>query len=979
MTAPTCHNCGGQILPGDRFCAACGAQQEVSAEAAPPRPAPAAGWDRVLERLRAATAGKYEIRQVLGSGGMAAVFLAQESRLNRRVAIKVMAPGLMLAPGMVERFRQEAVTVAALNHPNIVTIYTVEETEDLHYFVMKYVPGPSLDKVIRRDGPLPQSVVRVWLAQVGSALGYAHGQGVIHRDVKPGNILLEEDGSAIVTDFGIAKVPRKEDLTLTGVTLGTPAYMSPEQCASRDVTAKSDQYSLGIVAYEMLTGAPPFTGPSLEVMKAHVDRKPRPIAAKRPRCPPELAGAVEQMLEKDPARRWPTILDMVATIGGAMIAPNDPIRAQLAALAAPGATPARQRMAPDAGRPTTPPPSAPRITPRVARVRLRAPVGSLTLSPPGGSLIEGDSVRLEATAHDALGALVEERVVLWSSSDPGIAKVSESGVLVAVAPGSVTVRANCEGTIATTTLQILRAPVASVHVWPWHKVVPVGGSARLAATVRDTRRRKLADRAVAWSSGNPAIAEVSEDGAATAVAPGAADVRATCEGKSGRAILWVTPPGALYWAARLWWAAPAGAFLLLFLWLAVRPGTSIAPSLSDDTTLVAAPAAAGAWAGATDSTAGPTDRTLAAEAQDRAHQARQAALDSGANDQMQVEFDALDLDLQTADRQFRIGNFAVAAGVYLRIADGFSGLADRAAAGTAVQSTAYAAQEGMQQQRQSAEAAGGRLFYATRMNQLDTRMAEANRALREGRYADAQSSFGDLRDEYQQVAQYARQRALGEARSAQTAAEQQRRAALTAGAERRAAEQLAALDRELNTARTLMRSQRYLEARTAFQQLASRYSMLATELAAQPAQPGPAVATDSPQAAARPGEAGAAPPVAPAPEPPGEVLGPMIERFRQLFEQENVAGMAAELYKAELPREDADLLRGIFGRVSYLRARLVDQRLQASAGGAVADIELSLDFRQEPTGRRYEDVRRKLRLSFESTSGGWRLVRVAER
>src|SRR5256712_8487344 len=274
-----------------------------------------------------------------------------------------MSPSLMLAPGMIERFHREAVTVAGLNPPNIVTISTVEETDKAQYFVMKYVAGPSLEAVIRKDGPLPISGVKVWLTQGASALGYAHRRGVVHRDIKPAHILLDDEGNAIVTDFGIAKVSREPSLTQIRATVGTPAYMSPEQCQSKEITAASDQYSLGIVLYEMLTGEPPFEGPSLEVMQAHVQARPRPIAVARPDCPHELQAAIFRMISKDPAERWPAMEDVIAAVGGPPPAPDDPIRLQLAELAGvskPG------QLTPVTG---TPPVSKPTPTPGRASCR----------------------------------------------------------------------------------------------------------------------------------------------------------------------------------------------------------------------------------------------------------------------------------------------------------------------------------------------------------------------------------------------------------------------------------------------------------------------------------------------------------------------------------------------------------------------------------------------------------------------------------
>ena len=299
---------------------------------------PIAGRDAQLDALRQATLGEYEILAELGHGGMATVYLAHDLALDRKVAIKVLAPALLLmGEGMVERFKREARTAAALSHPHIIPIYAVKESQDVLYFVMKYVQGRALDAVIRDVGPLPIAMVQAILAQVSDALGYAHRHGVIHRDVKSANIMLDEDGWAVVTDFGIAKVVQAQGLTLTGVTVGTPTYMSPEQCETREVTGASDQYSLGVVAYEMLTGQLPFKGDStMAVMYAHFNEPARPVTELRPDCPPNLGAGVMRMLEKDPPRRWPTMDDVVAVCGRPSLRHDDPIRREMITLAKAG-------------------------------------------------------------------------------------------------------------------------------------------------------------------------------------------------------------------------------------------------------------------------------------------------------------------------------------------------------------------------------------------------------------------------------------------------------------------------------------------------------------------------------------------------------------------------------------------------------------------------------------------------------------------
>jgi hypothetical protein len=203
---------------------------------------------------------------------------------------------------------------------------------------MKLVEGTPLDSIMRELGKLPVPMVEAILAQVGGAFGYAHRRGVVHRDIKPGNILIDEEGWAIVTDFGIAKVAESEGLTLTGTAVGTPTYMSPEQCSSGALDGRSDQYSLGVVAYEMLAGHPPFTGAAMALMYGHCHATVPSLLEERPDCPPALAAAVMRMLEKDPKARWPSMEDAVVGLGARPLAHDDPTRSQLILLARSGVT-----------------------------------------------------------------------------------------------------------------------------------------------------------------------------------------------------------------------------------------------------------------------------------------------------------------------------------------------------------------------------------------------------------------------------------------------------------------------------------------------------------------------------------------------------------------------------------------------------------------------------------------------------------------
>jgi len=341
--SPSCTRCGARLGPGAFFCPRCGTSIPVPTGSAAPILATStvdaegisSASNAQLEALRRATLGEYEILLELGHGGMATVYLGHDLALDRKVAIKVLSPALLLmGEGMVERFKREARTAAALSHPHIIPIYAVRESDQVLYFVMKHVQGRPLDVVVKDVGPLPIAMTQAILAQVGDALSYAHRHGVIHRDIKSANIMLDEEGWAVVTDFGIAKVLQAQGLTMTGVTVGTPTYMSPEQCATEEVTGASDQYSLGVVAYEMLTGKLPFQDESImSVMYAHFNQPPRPVTDLRLDCPPNLAAAVMRMLEKDPAQRWPSMDDVVAVCGRPSLRHDDPVRREMITLA----------------------------------------------------------------------------------------------------------------------------------------------------------------------------------------------------------------------------------------------------------------------------------------------------------------------------------------------------------------------------------------------------------------------------------------------------------------------------------------------------------------------------------------------------------------------------------------------------------------------------------------------------------------------
>ncbi|HZD67695.1 MAG TPA: protein kinase [Actinomycetes bacterium] len=250
--------------------------------------------------------GRYELSALLGAGGMASVYLATDGVLQRTVAVKVLGPPYDQHPVLMERFRREARAAAALNHPGIVAVYDSGSQAGVHYIVMEYVQGETLADILRRQGVLePRRVAEVGLL-VCQALAAAHARGLVHRDVKPANVLVGQDGQVKVADFGIARAAADHTLTGSGL-LGTAAYLSPEQAQGGTVDARSDVYALGCVLYELLTGAPPFAGDSaMAVAARQVTEAPEPPSRRNPRVGPALEAVVMTALAKDPAQRYQT-------------------------------------------------------------------------------------------------------------------------------------------------------------------------------------------------------------------------------------------------------------------------------------------------------------------------------------------------------------------------------------------------------------------------------------------------------------------------------------------------------------------------------------------------------------------------------------------------------------------------------------------------------------------------------------------------
>ncbi len=295
-----CQRCGTEVQKATQFCPTCGLDLRVSM----PVQAIATGDVTELDVVRESLAEEYELLEELGRGGMAIVYRARDKHLEREIAIKVLPFSLAFDAEFVERFTREARTAAGLEHPNIIPIYRVGKSGRVIYFVMKLLRGGSLSRVLGERKKLEPAEIRKLLVDVGSALGYAHKRGIVHRDIKPDNIMFDEFGQCVVTDFGIAKAGSGSKLTGTGMSIGTPHYMSPEQARAQSIDGRSDLYSLGVLAYQALVGEVPYDGEdSFAIGYKHI-MEPIPVPLLDTPDERRLFEVVKKLIMKDPLDRY---------------------------------------------------------------------------------------------------------------------------------------------------------------------------------------------------------------------------------------------------------------------------------------------------------------------------------------------------------------------------------------------------------------------------------------------------------------------------------------------------------------------------------------------------------------------------------------------------------------------------------------------------------------------------------------------------
>jgi serine/threonine protein kinase len=367
-----CSRCGSEITGKSKFCPSCG----LDLMATTPVHAIATGALQEMDLVREALASEYEIIEELGRGGMAMVYRARDRHLEREVAIKVLPFSLAFDAEFVERFQREARTAAQLEHPNIIPIYRVGRSGRVIYFVMKFLRGGSLSTVLAERRKLNPPEIRRLLVEAGGALGYAAQRGIVHRDIKPDNFMFDEFGQCVLTDFGIAKAASGQRLTGTGMSIGTPHYMSPEQARAQAIDGRSDIYSLGVVAYQALTGTVPYDGEdSFSIGYKHIT-EPVPVPQLVTADERRIFEVIKRMLMKDPADRYQSCEELVASIQGQPIAAAGSVRASVATVAA-GASTGAGAISPVVGgaplivsQPTTPiesPLVNRRLTPRERR------------------------------------------------------------------------------------------------------------------------------------------------------------------------------------------------------------------------------------------------------------------------------------------------------------------------------------------------------------------------------------------------------------------------------------------------------------------------------------------------------------------------------------------------------------------------------------------------------------------------------------
>jgi len=980
-----CPHCATPVPDGSNFCSHCGTPvpgQLLDSPTLTPQ------GREIFDRLKQATEGRYEVLRELGRGGMAVVFLGYQKSLDRQIAIKVLLPILAYDPEIVERFQREARTQGRLDHPSIISVYEVYNEGGLTFFTMPYISGRSLRAYLEDEPQPPIERVRRFLSQAADALAYAHRRGVVHRDVKPDNILIDEERNwVILTDFGIAKALSAETtLTTPGDLLGTPHYMSPEQGEGKlDLDGRADQYSLGLIGYEMLAGGRPFKADTLaELMYMHRFEEPESLDKLRPDIPHSLRDVIKRAMSKDRQDRFPTMEGFLAALEAAEYEAEEQDVTE--PMPPPGSDDTTVRIpTPPGRRPVTPAPvpvddTAPETTEPPAAPETWEPEPSVETAEPWAA---PEPAKARAEPDTPPPWTPTPAVEPWArpeAAEPPITPepaVGRPDRAERLGVGAVEVAAATERP---------RGVPRSLLVGGGTAAVLLVGALFLFGPLRSRTPRQPVEESVAET-------RPQEEQAGAAAESGVAErERQPVAGEAGRAgevqvageVPRPTPP-----AGRQQAAGEVGE----------------AAAREAEQTPVAAPpevTAAGEPAEQPPAEATPVERgdpSAAQAARRQAEQERDAAARVVSDEDHRAALEQLDMELAVARGQLVAGRFDVAEQAFADLAERYEALAssagERAAAEAAAESDrqlqltrardeADQARQAALAQRQAAIEAGADRLLEQEWEAGERAWNAAQEAFRNSSFTSARSLFIGLADRYRRLAEQAeRERTQRELRprvaSARREMQQQRQAALDAGAADRAPERLGAVDAIAREAEADLRNERYAEAVPLFQQAADAYARLAEELAAEPLEEEQPEAEQPAEAEPPPEE------VVPGPEEPAAVspeaaINDLLERFRQAFEAEDLTRMGAEVYKGGVPSRDARFLReAFFDRARDIRARLRLERLRFVDGpAAIADVQLDMTFQQQRM-RQAGTLSPKLRLRFVSGPDGWRLERLERR
>ncbi len=951
-----CVHCATPLPDGSQFCSQCGTPVPGRR---PDEPTFTPQGREIYERLKEATEGKYEIIRELGRGGMAVVFLGYQKSLDREVAIKVLLPLLGYDPEIVERFTREARTQGKLDHPNIIQVYEIYNEGGLTFFTVPYISGESM-RVFLQDYPQPplEKVFR-YLTQAADALAYAHRRGVVHRDVKPDNILVDKERDRVIlTDFGIAKaLTAEKTLTTPGDLLGTPQYMSPEQGEGRhDLDGRADQYSLGLIGYEMLAGQRPFMADNLaELMYKHRFEEPTSLDDIRPDAPRHLREAIHRAICKDRDERFPTMDAFLTSLEGPweVEIEDEDEEGRTEPMAPPGseATTVRVPTPPSTPRPaavddTSPETAEPELEPTLKTpepweaadeptVKTPEPLAKPVGEPPAAEEPEEPwslagtqpwETPAEATAEAAAVAEVPVAQLLGESRRRGAPRALFYG-------GGALIVAVVAAMVIFGPLGLGGDSVPSEPVSLEGTGTPAGGEGTAEPGAAETTTGDVPGREAARAAGDESLAEGTPPPAESQeVSREPAVEDRQVEGPSGPPVIGDTPPEV--------------------------------PSNADPRAVLV---------------------------MEGAYRWRNAAIAAGVAEASLLQ---LDRRMAQANSLMDAGQYGEARSLYSGLVPEYTDFAEAAAPvvaaeeerptpaevepaqpalDEAIRVQAAEARTQVATQRETAIRAGAVGFLAAELRQIDARRSEAERAFNEGRFEDARDGFEPLVADYEGLTSRAT-RLSSQLTTVKDSMRTGRQAALDAGAQQFVAD-------GWDAAEGLRRGAEGQEANGALAAAAPLYEQ---------ARDAYARAVEEAVAAAAAAEAAAA--AVPVERPPAEeepttvpadvAISSLIEAFRQAFEQEDLERMAREVYRAaEVPGRDAGFLRdAFFDRADDLRAQTEIRSLQVSDDGntATADVEFKTTFRQARMGTRGSlDV--TFRMRFLLDAGGWRLERAERR